>query len=178
MGEYLDKHAIEKAKVLAGVVDRTFNRFSIKKLTLSGFVVNADPFIQWFDHRRLRNIHFKDDCIDAGFYLPRSLKGVNITSPDEERAFPMRRIELKGLKVVQLKGGKKIAEVPYRGRQTVQMRPELVSTIKSIEDVRIEVIESQARVEKPINGPGVKRLHRKPVPQPAVEPVKADSASC
>jgi hypothetical protein len=108
-GEYLDKHAIEKAKVLAGVVGRTLNRLSIKKLTLSGFVVDAGPFIQWFD---------------AGFYLPKSMRGVRITFPKEEAKFmSARRLDLpKNLKVVQLKDGKRIGEAPYRRSEILETK--------------------------------------------------------
>lgn len=123
-GEYLDKHAIEKAKVLAGMVGRTLNRLSIKKLILSGFVVDAGPFIQWFDPRRLRSCHFKNDCIDAGFYLPKSMRGVRITFPKEEaKVMSARRLDLpKNLKVVQLKDGKRIGEVPYCRSEILEIK--------------------------------------------------------
>lgn len=111
-GEYLDKYAIEKARLLAGVTGRTLNRLSIKKLTLSGFVVDADPFIQWFDPSRLRTIHFKDNCVDAGFYLTRALKTVAVLFPKEETPIPVCSVDLSSnLKVIELRGGKKIGEV-------------------------------------------------------------------
>lgn len=93
---------------------RTLNRLSIKKLTLSGFVVDADPFIQWFDPKRLRTIHFKENCVDAGFYLARPLKAVVVLFPKEE-SLPARSVDLStDLKVVELKNGKKVGEVACR----------------------------------------------------------------
>ncbi|KAJ5895650.1 hypothetical protein N7495_007341 [Penicillium taxi] len=69
-GEYLDKKIMEKAKIRAMGMGITSRRISIRKLTLSGFVVDADPFIQWFDPEKLRSICFKGECIDAGLWLP------------------------------------------------------------------------------------------------------------
>lgn len=80
-GEYLDKQSIEKAKILASVHGPTRQLLSIKFLTLSGFVVDADPFVQWFDPSKLRRIHFKSQCVDAGFWLPDSMQEVTVRSP-------------------------------------------------------------------------------------------------
>jgi hypothetical protein len=38
--------------------------------------VDADPFLHWFDPQRLRTIHFKGECIDAGFWLPQAMQKV------------------------------------------------------------------------------------------------------
>ncbi len=75
-GEYLDKQCIEKAKILALAMDRTPKYLSIKHLTLSGFVVDADPFVHWFDPEKLQSIKFKGRCLDAGLWLPESMKNV------------------------------------------------------------------------------------------------------
>lgn len=109
-GEYLDKHSIEKAKILAMARGRTSQRMSVKHLTLSGFVVDAGPFLHWFDPQRLQSIKFKGQCLDAGFWLPQSMEHVIVRYP--------RRIELepvavemvsgdpqKELKVVDIQGG-------------------------------------------------------------------------
>ncbi|KAJ6151712.1 hypothetical protein N7470_006840 [Penicillium chermesinum] len=78
-GEYLDKLAIEKAKIRAVVAGGLTNpRLPIKKLTLNGFIVDADPFLNWFDPQMLRSIHFKANCIDSGFWLPKSMSHVSI----------------------------------------------------------------------------------------------------
>lgn len=123
VGEYLDKTAIEKAKVCAMATGRTLNRLSIKTLTLNGFIVDADPFLLWFDPKRLRCINFQNNCVDSGFYLSVPMKRVNVRFPLDinEKALTVRRVDVqKELKVVQLKGGKKIGEVPYRGRETLE----------------------------------------------------------
>ena len=122
IGEYLDKTAIEKAKVCAMAVGRTLNRLSIKTLTLNGFVVDADPFLLWFDPKRLRCINFQDNCVDAGFYLCRPMKRVTVRYPQDvnEKAMTVRRVDLKKeLKLVELKGGKKVGETAYRGRESL-----------------------------------------------------------
>lgn len=120
VGEYFDKTAIEKAKVCAMAIGRTLNRLSIKTLTLNGFIVDSDPFLLWFDPKRLRCINFQDNCVDAGFYLSVPMKRVNVRYPLDinEKALTVRRVDVqKELKVVQLKGGKKIGETPYRSKE-------------------------------------------------------------
>ncbi|KAF4266169.1 hypothetical protein KXV68_008835 [Aspergillus fumigatus] len=125
-GEYLDKTAIEKAKVRAMVMGRTLNRLSIKTLTLTGFVVDADPFIHWFDPKHLKCINFKDFCVDAGFYLPWPMRKVAIHYPLDvsTEPVPARRIDpLRELKVIELKGGKKVGEMPFRGSESLKQPP-------------------------------------------------------
>ncbi|RAK77067.1 uncharacterized protein BO72DRAFT_110213 [Aspergillus fijiensis CBS 313.89] len=122
-GEYLDKIALEKAKICAMVQGPTRNRLSIRTLTLTGFVVDADPFLLWFDATRLKCLHFKDYCVDAGFYLCEAMHRVSVLYPqlllvDEEgrEAVVARRVNLrKELKVVQLRGGRKVGEMASTG---------------------------------------------------------------
>ena len=107
-GEYLDKLAIEKAKVGAMATGRTCNRLSIKTLILTGFVVDADPFLHWFDPQRLQCVDFKNDCVDAGFYLCRAMKKVVVRFPRrvEERMVVGRWVDLKKeLRVVEIGEG-------------------------------------------------------------------------
>ncbi|PKX90386.1 uncharacterized protein P174DRAFT_515497 [Aspergillus novofumigatus IBT 16806] len=121
--EYLDKTAIEKAKVRAMVMGRTLNRLSIKTLILTGFVVDADPFIHWFNPKHLKCINFKDFCVDAGFYLPWPMRKVAIHYPRDvsTEPVPARRIDpLRELKVIELKGGKKVGEMPFRGSESLK----------------------------------------------------------
>ncbi|KKK21639.1 hypothetical protein ARAM_005243 [Aspergillus rambellii] len=118
IGEYLDKMCMEKAKICALAVGRTRQRLSIRTLTLTGFVVDADPFLHWFDPKRLKCIDFKDNCVDAGFYLCLPMKKVKILFPKQirEAVSTARVVDLfSELKVVELKGGKKVAESPFRG---------------------------------------------------------------
>ncbi|PYH86858.1 hypothetical protein BO82DRAFT_52597 [Aspergillus uvarum CBS 121591] len=120
-GEYLDKLALEKAKVCAMVQGPTRNRLSLRTLTLTGFVVDADPILLWFDPTRLKCLHFKDFCVDAGFYLCEAMHRVSVLFPrllvqEGEEAVVARRVNLrKELKVVQLRGGRKAGEMPYTG---------------------------------------------------------------
>ncbi|KAI2696304.1 hypothetical protein CBS147317_9236 [Penicillium roqueforti] len=81
-GEYLDKYCIEKAKVLAlatGFPVPTY--LPVEHLTLSGFAVDGDPFGMWF--RNLKEVHFKKDCIDCGFWLPRFQRNVRVRQAGE-----------------------------------------------------------------------------------------------
>lgn len=112
-GEYLDKYCIEKAKVLAAAMGPTRQLLSIKFLTLSGFVVDADPFVQWFDPAALRRIHFKGQCVDAGFWLPETMRKVTVRSPmtTGSEALPVGILKLdlnKDWKEIELRGGKMV----------------------------------------------------------------------
>lgn len=121
IGEYLDKTSIEKAKVRAMATGRTLNRLSIKTLTLNGFVVDADPILLWFDPKMLRCINFRDNCVDAGFYLCRPMRKVEVKFPTEieEKAVTVRKVDVRReLKIVELRGGKKVSEAPYPGRES------------------------------------------------------------
>jgi hypothetical protein len=126
IGEYMDKRAIEAAKGRAALLGPTLNRFSIAKLTLSGFVVDADPFELWFDPERLRTIHFKNNCVDAGFFLPDDIQDhVTITFPREieERALHMwiyRVDPRKEVKLIELRKGAKIAEWSAQSEKKIQ----------------------------------------------------------
>jgi hypothetical protein len=109
-GEYLDKHNIEKAKVLAMAMGRTSKRLSIKHLNLSGFVVDADPFLNWFDPEKLEIIKFKGQCVDAGFWLPQSMENVTVRYPRKSELEPvavgMVSVDVqKELKVVNMQDG-------------------------------------------------------------------------
>lgn len=70
IGEYLDKQSIEKAYARATNMGRTIDLLPVVKLSLTGFVVDSDPFFLWFNPHRLRVLNFKNDCVDAGFTLP------------------------------------------------------------------------------------------------------------
>lgn len=71
--------------------------------------MDADPFLQWFDPQRLRSIHFKDECIDAGFWLPPDMQKVTARCPRkmdlEDVPVGILTLNLqKDLKVIELKG--------------------------------------------------------------------------
>lgn len=125
IAEYLDKLCLEKAKIRAMAMGDTRNRLSIRNLVLTGVVVDADPFIHWFDPKRLKCINFKDNCVDAGFYLAHCMRKVSVLFPKQLKepveTFGTRRVEpLKELKVIELKGGKKVGEIPYRGKESLK----------------------------------------------------------
>ncbi|KAJ5175728.1 uncharacterized protein N7482_001605 [Penicillium canariense] len=108
-GEYLDKHSIEKAKILAMATSRACKRLSIKNLTLSGFVIDADPFLHWFDPEQLLTIRFLGQCLDAGFWLPQAMK-VSLRCPRKMEpgivSVGMIPVDLqKDLKVVSVNEG-------------------------------------------------------------------------
>lgn len=97
----------------------TSSHLTIRYLTLTGFVVDADPFLLWFDPAILRRIIFKDNCVDAGFYLPATMRGrVTVVYPRQAQesviVIPARRVVLKQeLKTIDLRGGRKVAETAY-----------------------------------------------------------------
>lgn len=115
-GEYLDKHSVEKAKILAMAMGQTSKWLSIKHLTLSGFVVDADPFLNWFDAEKLESIKFKGQCVDAGFWLPHSMENVNVRYPRNigPIADGMVSIDVqKELKVVNMQDGLDVGASPF-----------------------------------------------------------------
>lgn len=112
-GEYLDSQSMETAKVRALAMGLTCKRLAIKKLTLSGFVVDAGPFVHWFDPEKLRSIHFKGQCVDAGFWLPRSMAKVSIRVP---RPIDLEAVPVGILKLNLLKDRKAVE--PERRRVT------------------------------------------------------------
>ncbi|KAJ5313062.1 hypothetical protein PENANT_c018G02503 [Penicillium antarcticum] len=117
-GEYLDKHAIEKAKICAMAMGPTVKRLRIKSISLSGFVVDGDPFLHWFDPEKLRTIHFKAHCVDAGLWLPRNMRSVTIrlSKPFDLEAVPTGLVKLnllKDLNMITLKKGRKVSQVPF-----------------------------------------------------------------
>src|ERR1700749_4759204 len=69
-------HAMAIAKLNVAPVGRHPQYLSVVKLVLAGFVVDASPFVRWFDPNRLRQIYFKFGCIDAGFFLPAKMDGL------------------------------------------------------------------------------------------------------
>lgn len=122
-GEYLDKILMEKAKICAMAIGRCRQRLSIKTLKLTGFVVDADPFLHWFDPKRLKAINFKDFCVDAGFYLSLPMAHVCVQFPREvtEHVVVGRAASMYGdLKLVRLEGGKKVGEITYRGPESLR----------------------------------------------------------
>lgn len=92
---------------------RTCRLLSIKSLILSGFVVDADPLLQWFDPLKLHSIAFKGQCVDAGFWLSRVMSRVVVKGPETIQAVPVGvvKIDLKELKVIELNGGKLVEGV-------------------------------------------------------------------
>jgi hypothetical protein len=108
---------IEKAKIRAMASGSTRNRLSIRTLILTGVVVDADPFLHWFDPKRLKYINFKDNCVDAGFYLSHCMKNVSILFPKKirEPILTGRRVNLcRELKLVRIKRGRKVEKIEYR----------------------------------------------------------------
>ncbi|CBF82764.1 predicted protein [Aspergillus nidulans FGSC A4] len=123
VAEYLDKMCIEKAKIRAMASGSTRNRLSIRTLILTGVVVDADPFLHWFDPKRLKCINFKDNCVDAGFYLSHCMKNVSVLYPKKirEPILTGRRVDLcRELKVVRIKGERKVKKIEYRDVETLR----------------------------------------------------------
>lgn len=96
---------------------RTCTLLSIKNLILSGFVVDADAFVQWFDPLKLSSIFFKGQCVDAGFWLSRIMNRVVVKAPSsvhgEAVLMSVVKVDLKVFKAIELEGGKVVkGDVP------------------------------------------------------------------
>ncbi|PGH07911.1 hypothetical protein AJ79_06119 [Helicocarpus griseus UAMH5409] len=134
IGEYLDKYAIAQARTRAVALvtsSPTSTSASIPillpivKLSLTGFVVDADPF-RLFNPHRLRLLTFKNDCVDAGFALPESMhEQVVVSWPrlvtgqgahgQQGQAVLARRVRPGEVKLIDLGSKKKPAEAKTVG---------------------------------------------------------------
>ncbi|KAK2843934.1 hypothetical protein FQN49_005928 [Arthroderma sp. PD_2] len=119
VGEYLDKEAIADAKVRASEMGCTLERLPVVQISLTGFVVDADPFFLWFNPHRLRVINFKNDCVDAGFALPRSMtERVVVSWPNNvaEYAMQVRHVKPGEVKLIDIPKRKSKEPAPGKGR--------------------------------------------------------------
>lgn len=73
-GELLDSLAIGLAQKRAKEQGLVGDKLSIATLNLTSFVVDADPFVKWFDSGKLRDVNFDGFCVDAGFSLPQEMR--------------------------------------------------------------------------------------------------------
>lgn len=82
-GELLDSLAIGLAQKRAKKQGLVGDKLSIATLNLTSFVVDADPFVKWFESGKLRNVNFNGFCVDAGFSLPQEmLHQVTVSIPN------------------------------------------------------------------------------------------------
>jgi hypothetical protein len=117
-GEYLDSRAIAMAKMAASNLGGNLRYLPVVKLVLSGFVVDAGPFLCWFDPMRLRRIEF-NYCVDAGFAIAGNMyDSVEISYPEapleNSRIVKISKHSRSDLQVVTLAKGKKVHEPAAR----------------------------------------------------------------
>ena len=111
----MDKQAIALAKLETSLMSARLQYLPVVRLVLSGFVVDAGPFFQWFDMKRLRQVDFKYNCVDAGFSLPASLTNmVKVKRPDAElrgcTMIKVTRVARENIRTITLKKGKRVNE--------------------------------------------------------------------
>ncbi|KAF3480603.1 uncharacterized protein GIQ15_05950 [Arthroderma uncinatum] len=177
VGEYLDKEAIAEARARASEMGCVPDRLPVVQISLNGFVVDADPFFQWFNPHRLRVINFKNDCVDAGFALPRSMsERVVVSWPNNvaEYAMRVRHVkpgEVKLINIPKRKGKEpaaldkgKLVDIPKKGKKPADKADEhkLVNE-KVCQWRKASIGREDAAIEKapdcfPDNGDG---LHRR-----------------
>lgn len=88
-------------------------KLSIIKLTLSGFVVDAEPW-DWFHPQRLSEINFGHDCIDAGFALSSAFaENVTISCPPKatDVCLTAKIVQFGKAKIVSERERERIEEV-------------------------------------------------------------------
>ncbi|KAI9810192.1 MAG: hypothetical protein M1827_006638 [Pycnora praestabilis] len=115
-GEYLDAISIMNAKKSSRPDLPKEAKLNIKKLTLAGFVVDAQPFLKCFSHT-IEEITWGHDCIDAGLAMP-----IPMLRPPMTMRLPHDKLGVKvhvakgyrpsDVSLVTLKGGKVIAREP------------------------------------------------------------------
>jgi hypothetical protein len=162
----LDKYAIQDAR--AAVKGCELNRLPIKKLVLSGFVVDAEPFFKWFNPNLLRTIEFKHDCLDAGFALPAFMEGrVEIFWPQEENpngtetAIEGKVYQSKQLAAEEFKGGQPVK--CWKGLSPAARYHLFMETkqVKQVEQVKLaqqaqQAKRAEAERKMKVNGGGPK----------------------
>lgn len=93
VGEYLDVQAIKAAYKKTTTLGVNLRYLPIVNIVLAGFVVDACPFVRYFNPMRLRQIYFKRDCIDAGFVLPPGVSQlVDVMSPEHKETSNFEKI--------------------------------------------------------------------------------------
>ena len=92
-GEYLDVKAIKAAYKETIALGVNLRYLPIVNFVLAGFVVDACPFVRYFNPMRLRKIQFTRDCIDAGFVLPRGMSQlVDVMGPEHKESSNFEKI--------------------------------------------------------------------------------------
>ena len=128
-GEYLDSRAMELAhEDVFGATNQGLHLLGISKLTIMGFVIDSGPFLRWFDAQKLRTIVLKDNCFDAGFFLPPAMRGMTHVllggSLVEQQKLKGQVIRPGEVRIVTLSKGRVVDEEavdlvqkPQQGRQ-------------------------------------------------------------
>ncbi|KAG5207270.1 hypothetical protein GTR04_0882 [Trichophyton interdigitale] len=159
VGEYLDKESIGEAKIRALAMGCTLDRLPIVKLTLTGFVVDADPFFMWFNPHRLRVINFKNDCVDAGFAIPRLMSDrVVVSWPNTvaEYAMQVRHVKPGEVKLIDIPKRKnkgptqaKLIDIPKKGKNPADKADETKLVNEKVSEWRKASIgKENAAIEK------------------------------
>lgn len=159
VGEYLDKESIGEAKIRALAMGCTLDRLPIVKLTLTGFVVDADPFFMWFNPHRLRVINFKNDCVDAGFAIPRFMSDrVVVSWPNTvaEYAMQVRHVKPGEVKLIDIPKRKnkgptqaKLVDIPKKGKNPADKADETKLVNEKVSEWRKASIgKENAAIEK------------------------------
>ena len=108
--------------------------FTIRKLSLTGFVVDVYPFERWFDPEKLQEIEFKNDCIDAGFSLTSPmLERVNIKLPPKKNAQPTTATVISA-------GTAKVVKTAYRSTQFSELKEALESMRSELDHDDFEML--------------------------------------
>ncbi|SLM34749.1 hypothetical protein LPUS_03685 [Lasallia pustulata] len=126
-GELLDSVAIGLAQKRAKRRGPVNGKLSIATLNLTSFVVDADPFVKWFDSRKLRGVNFDGFCIDAGFALPlEMLHQVKVSIPNG--AIPTVTMAKKyrdgSVKRITIRAGTKVATNEAGGAENLEGKQE------------------------------------------------------
>ena len=127
-GEYLDSITMGEARKMALEKGTVNELFTIRKLCLTGFVVDTYPFERHFDPERLQEIDFENDCIDAGFSL---------TSPMLERvtiSFPKKDVSRLTHTTVIYSGMAKLVKTMWKATPYSEVK-KAIESIENLEGV-------------------------------------------
>jgi hypothetical protein len=136
-GEYLDSRAMELAhEDVFGANSHGLHLLGISKLTIMGFVIDSGPFLRWFDAQKLRTIVLKDNCFDAGFFLPPAMRGMTHVllggSLVEQQKLKGQVIRPGEVRIVTLSQGRVVDEEAVENVQQPQQGRQLKKKLSGI----------------------------------------------
>lgn len=103
-------------------------KLTIVQLKLAGFVVDANPFEDWFDGTKLRSVVFMADCFDSGFGLSSTFSQTKVYYPHND----MRHNDVTHATITKFPAGSvRVVDYGKRNEKVVGLRDKNFHPIRS-----------------------------------------------